>query len=46
MNLLFQDANLLFRDVHSLFQVMVLLFQIDLPGKKLKSNLFGPVALP
>ena len=46
-NLLFQDVNLLFQDANLLFQVMILLFQVDLPEKtKLKSNLFGPIALP
>ena len=47
MNLLFQDANLFFQDMNLLFQVMILLFQVDEPEKtKLKSNLFGPIALP
>ena len=47
MNLLFQDANLFFQDMNLLFQVMILLFQEDEPEKtKLKSNLFGPIALP
>ena len=47
MNLLFQGVNLLFQDANLLFQVMILLFQVDLPEKtKLKSNLFGPIALP
>ena len=47
MNLLFQDANLFSQDMNLLFQVMILLFQVDEPEKtKLKSNLFGPIALP
>ena len=47
MNLLFQDANLFFQDMNLLFQVMIFLFQVDEPEKtKLKSNLFGPIALP
>ena len=47
MNLLFQDVYLLFHDVNLLYQVMILLFQVDELGKtKLKSNLFGPIALP
>ena len=47
MNLLFQDANLFFQEMNLLFQVMILLFQVALPEKtKLKSNLFGPNALP
>ena len=45
-NLSFQDGHLLFQDVNLLFQVRILLFQVDKPEKtKLKSNLFGPIAL-
>ena len=46
MNLSFQDGNLLFQDANLLFQVRILFFQVDKPEKtKLKSNLFGPIAL-